>query len=140
MTSPQSLLLYLAMLPLGIAACSSLPETGQTGHIVSIEIGLAVDPAVSRAFVGDEIRWHNARREPVTVGLLTSLTRSDLACAKGFTRFGWLDDFVTLPPDGSASLCLARPGTVQFNVWFDAKNPRGTVSPLATVKVSAQSG
>lgn len=138
--APRQLLLYLAMLPLGISACSSLPETGLTGHIVAIEIGPTVDPAVSRAFIGDEIRWHNARREPVTVGLLTSLTRTDLACARGFTRFRWLDDFVTLPPDGSASLCLARPGTVQFNVWFDTNNPRGTISPLATIKVSARSG
>jgi hypothetical protein len=50
-----------------------------------------------------------------------------------------VDDFVTIPPGGYASLCLAHGGTVQFNVWFDSSNPRGAISPIATVKISEQS-
>lgn len=128
-----------ALIGLYVSGCASLPETSTTGQIVAFEIGQSVAPTFLRAYVGDEIQWRNMRSGPVRVGLLTNIGRKDLGCAKGFSRFGMVDDFVTIPPGGYASLCLAHGGTVQFNVWFDSSNPRGAISPIATVKISEQS-
>jgi hypothetical protein len=62
----------------------------------------------------------------------------ELACEKGkdvVTMFGQVNDLVTIPPGESISLCIARSGELQYNVWFDEGNPKGAISRTATVHI-----
>jgi hypothetical protein len=33
------------------------------------------------------------------------------------------------------SLCFLKPGTIRFNVWLDADNPQGAMTPTGTIRV-----
>lgn len=120
----------------GIAACSYHRESRVEPIVRTIEITDEVKPAFLYATPGEEIRWQNLRGNPVQVGFLTMKLLDEVACEKGVsTPFGQVNDFVTIPPGKSISLCLMRPGDLKYNVWFDAENLRGAISPTATVRV-----
>jgi hypothetical protein len=133
-------LLYWTALVLWIGGCGSVPESGSTGRVVYFEIDKSIRPEAANARVGDEIRWQNTGQRPVKLGLLNTISRQDLRCAKGFIHFGVVQDFVTIPAGQYASLCLSHPGSLQFNVWFDPESPRSAISPLGTVRVSEHAG
>ncbi|TAJ06924.1 MAG: hypothetical protein EPO61_13135 [Nitrospirae bacterium] len=115
--------------------CSVLPETSRTGAVREIKIEEMVSPRELFAAMGDEIRWVNLRSKPVHIGFLGSSPMKAVSCQNGFSSFGVLQDFVTIPPQQSASLCFAKPGTVQFNVWLDTDDLRGNVTRTATIRV-----
>jgi hypothetical protein len=120
----------------GIAGCGHQPETGVEPVVRTIAISDTVTPRILYTIPGEEVRWQNLRQNPVRVGFLTVAMLDELACEKGVsTSFGKVDDFVTIPPGKSISLCFARTGDLKYNVWFDADNARGDMSPTATVRV-----
>jgi hypothetical protein len=60
----------------------------------------------------------------------------DHRCQKGVVDlFGQVNDLITIAPGESISLCFARPGDLRYNVWFDADDPRGAISPTMTISV-----
>lgn len=128
----KSLGLYLAVCLL--AACA---QTTSTGRIVrTVEISESVKPRVMYASPGEEVRWTNARPNPVRVGFLSLRQLDDHECQQGVVDlFGRVNDFITIPPGGSISFCFVRAGEVRYNVWFDADNPRGAISPTMTISV-----
>jgi hypothetical protein len=104
----------------------------------TIQISDLVTPDTLYAKPGEEIRWRNLRSNPVRLGFLTMRLLDELACEKGVATFwGGMSDLVTIPPGGSMSLCFVRVGVLQYNVWFDAENPKGAISPTASVHVEA---
>jgi hypothetical protein len=129
------LIIALACLA-SISGCAhtSTPNPSVRTHF--IQIREQVSPQDLYVYVGEEVRWQNLRSDPVKVSLL-SHHRLDLAsCEKGFTHFGTMDDSATIPPREYASLCFSQPGTIQYNVWLDPDNPRGSMTPTARVQVS----
>lgn len=127
-----ALLLSLLLLT---AACSSLPETSLTGTVREIRIGEHVSPKDILAFTGDEVRWVNLRGEAVRLGFLGSKPFKEVACERGFSDFGLMQDFVTIPPKQSASLCFANPGDIHYNVWLDTDDLHRAMSTTATIRV-----
>jgi hypothetical protein len=120
----------------GLSACTTYQGLQVEPVVRTIEITDLVKPGVLYASPGEEIRWQNLRQNPVKVGFLTMTMLEQLGCEKGVSSsFGQVNDFVTIPPGKSISLCLVRPGDLQYNVWFDAENARGAISPTATVRV-----
>jgi plastocyanin len=118
------------------AACGHTPsmETGRT--VRTVEISDQVNPHVVYASPGDEVRWTNARENAVRVGFLDLRLMQDHRCQKGIVGlFGQVNDLVTIAPGESISLCFARSGDLRYNVWFDAEDPRGAISPTMTISV-----
>ena len=85
---------------------------------------------------GDEVRWTNARSNAVRVGFLNMRLIEDHQCQKGVVDlFGQANDLVTIAPGDSISLCFSRAGDLRYNVWFDADDPRGAMSPTLTISI-----
>lgn len=119
-----------------LSACGHRPATDVQPTVRTILISEVVEPEVLYTTAGEEIRWQNLRSSPVRLGFLTMRLLDELACEKGVrTFFGQVNDLVTIPPGQSISLCFVRSGDLQYNVWFDERNPKGTISRTATVRV-----
>jgi len=121
-----------------LASCAAAsPETAplQTHYI---RIQDTVSPQHLNIHVGDEVRWQNLRSEPVRISLLSQLSGSGVSCRTGFSRFGSLDDTATIPPNAYVSLCFARTGSIQYNVWLKLEDPLRSMTPTAKIIVSAR--
>jgi hypothetical protein len=119
-----------------VAACSPGLSTSGSRTIRAVEISDVVRPGVVYASPGDEVRWTNARPNAVRVGFLNKRLLDDHRCQEGIVDlFGQVNDLVTIAPGESISLCFARAGDLQYNVWFDAEDPRGTISPTMTISI-----
>ena len=123
------------LLCLVASACASQPHTTDKGTTHVIHISNRVLPDELIASIGDEIRWNNESSKPVAVGLLESKWLDGVTCESGFRGLWRIDDIVTVKPGHSVSLCFARTGTVQYNVWLDADNMRSSMSPTAVIHV-----
>ncbi len=119
-----------------LAACSHSPSTSGGRIVRTVEISDLVKPGVMYASPGDEVRWMNARANPVRVGFLNRNLLEDHQCQNGIVNlFGEVNDLITIPPGESISLCPVRAGDLRYNVWFDAENPRGLMSPTMTISI-----
>ena len=125
----------LSILLLGILSCTTGPHAGGAGAVRYIQIRHDFTPSTLYARVGDEIRWHNVSPDPVRVGILDNKWRDHVACEKGFTRFGTMEDVVTIQPQEYVSLCFSKPATVRYNVWLHAENLKGSMSPTAAIRI-----
>lgn len=132
------------MISLCLAVVCTFPACGHDSakltpsSVRTIQISDMVLPDTLYAKPGEKIRWENLRANPVRVGFLTMRLLDELACEQGVVTFwGGVSDLVTIPPGGSMSLCFVRAGVLQYNVWFDADNPKGAISPTAAVYVEA---
>lgn len=118
------------------AGCGHTPsmEAGRT--VRTVEISAQVNPHVMYASPGDEVRWTNTRENAVRLGFLDLRLIEHHQCQKGIVDvFGQVKDLVTIAPGESISLCFARTGDLRYNVWFDAEDPRGAISPTMTISV-----
>ena len=122
-------------LGLHITGCNVKERVHSTGTVRYVQIFDGVKPSTLYARVGDEIRWVNLQSSPVRVGILNGGWHGHVACEKGFTRFGTMEDLVEIAPQEYVSLCFGKPGTVQYNVWLDAQNFKGSMTPTATIRV-----
>lgn len=119
-----------------LSACGHRPATQVQPILRTILISDVVQPEMLYTTAGEEIRWQNVRSSPVRLGFLSMRLLDELACDKGVrTFFGQVNDLITIPPGESISLCFVRSGDLQYNVWFDEKNPKGTISRTATVRI-----
>jgi plastocyanin len=123
---------YLAFV-FGCANTSTVSSSIRT-HL--IQIREQVSPQDLYVNVGDEVRWQNLRPDPVKVSLLSHHRLDLVSCEKGFTRFGAMEDSATIPPREYVSLCFSKPGTIQYNVWLNPSDPRGSMTPTARIQVS----
>ncbi len=112
------------------------PTPNEEFSVRTIEISDVVSPETLYAYPGEEVRWQNLRENPIRVGFLTMRLLDKVGCEKGMTTlFGQVRDLVTIQPGEWVSVCFVRSGDVKYNVWFDADNPKGTISPTAIVRV-----
>lgn len=130
-----AVLLVLAV----VFGCGSIPETTRSGTVRDIEIRDRVSPRALVASLGDEIRWRNLGGKSVRIGLLGNGAYDHVSCQNGFERFGLMQEFVTIEPGRSVSLCFSHAGLVRYNVWLDADDLRGSMSPTATIKIEQPS-
>jgi plastocyanin len=117
-------------------ACGHTSSTGAARTVRTVEIADRVSPSVMYASPGDEVRWTNARVNPVRVGFLNMRLVEEHQCQKGIVDlFGQANDLVTIPPGESISLCFSRTGDLRYNVWLDPEDPRGAITPTLTISV-----
>lgn len=136
-------IMYLCLLVLSTSAtsgCGTPSSTKLTGAVRYVNIRVDIAPRQLIAQIGDEIRWQNLNPEPVRLRLLEEGTPALLECGQGFSRFGVVQDTVTIAPQQYASLCFAKPGTIRFNVWLDADNPQGTMTPTGSIRIEPRTG
>lgn len=117
-------------------AAASPDTTPLRTHYIHIQDG--VSPQRLDVHIGDEVRWQNLRSEPVKVSLLSHLSGAGVSCQTGFSSFGSLDDTATIPPNEYVSLCFARAGSIQYNVWLKLEDPLRSMTPTAKIVVSAR--
>ena len=117
-------------------AAASLGTTPVRTHYIHIQD--AVSPQRLDVHIGDEVRWQNLRNEPVKISLLSHLSGSGVSCQTGFSRFGSLDDTATIPPNAYVSLCFARAGSIQYNLWLKPEDPLRSMTPTAKIVISAR--
>jgi hypothetical protein len=129
----RTILASLVLLSLWGCAGSRPPEPQRT--VRYIQIRDTVEPLVLYTTVGDEVRWQNLRQAPVRIGLLGNEDWASVSCKKGVSWLGVSSEFVTIEPREYVSLCFARARTLHFNVWMDAADIRGKISPTATIRV-----
>lgn len=117
-------------------ACGHAPSKSTDTAVRTVEISDVVKPSVLYAGVGEEVRWMNLSENPVMVGFLNTRVLERVGCEKGMTDlFGQVKDLVKIPSGGSISLCFLQSGDHQYNVWFDAENPKGAISSTLIVRV-----
>lgn len=136
-----SALVMAALLPsvlLG-SGCASTPESARSGRVLYVQIRDGVSPQDLHVSIGDEIRWQNLRSAPVKIGLLNTDALEDAACARGFERFGLLDNFAIIPPNDYVSLCVSHRGTIQYNVWMDPDDMLHSMTRTATIHIDRTS-
>lgn len=136
----QKRFVMCAVVLLTASACSHTPASEASRTVREIQIGDTVQPQMLYAKPGEEIRWQNVRSAPVNLGFLTTSLLKELGCQKGVvTMFGEVKDFISIPPQESVSVCFVRPGELKYNVWLNPDNPRGAITPTATIRVEAGS-
>lgn len=119
--------------------CGHRTAASDPSWVHEIKIADAVTPNLMRASLGEEVQWTNARPTSVRIGFLTTRLLDELACEKGVkTLLGQVKDLITIPAGESISLCFGRVGELKYNVWFEPENPRGPISPTATVRVETR--
>ena len=119
-----------------LTACGHATSTDTARTVRTIEISNQVNPRIMYASPGEEVRWTNARSNPVRVGFLNRRLLEDPQCENGIVDvFGQVNDHVTIDPGESISLCPAKTGDLQYNIWFDPENPRGAISPTLTISI-----
>jgi len=133
--SRLAVLLVLAV----VHGCSTMPETTGTGTVLRVAIHDHVSPDMLIAHLGDEIRWQNASEKTIRIGLLGNRAYDHVSCQHGFSWLGHLRDFATIEPGDYVSLCFSHTGVVRYNVWLDADDLRGSMSPTATIKIERAS-
>jgi plastocyanin len=113
----------------------ALPQTSRTASIHDVKIEESVSPDNLLVQPGDEVRWVNLRKLPVTVDIPT-LNSEDLACSRGFTNFfGMLKETAELGPNETASLCYKKPAVVNYNVRSETALAGGKLILPGVVKV-----
>lgn len=131
-----SLCVGLIMIQFG---CGHRVAAADPSLVREIRIADEVTPALMRVSPGEEIQWTNARPASVRIGFLTTRLLDELGCEKGVkTLFGQVNDLITISAGESISLCFGRVGELKYNVWFEPENPRGRISPTATVRIEAR--
>lgn len=128
----------LLIWPILLAGCAFVPTDTSPHHTHYVHIQDTVSPQSLAVHIGDEVRWQNLRSEPVRISLLSHLSGSGVSCETGFSHFGSLDDTATIPPNAYVSLCFARAGSIQYNVWLKPDDPLRSMTPTAKIIVSAR--
>ncbi len=119
-----------------LSACGHQPVISGAENVRSIQITDTVAPSILYTTPGEEVRWTNHRANPIRLGFLTMKLLDEVSCERGLTTlFGEIRDLVTIPPGESVSLCFVRRGDVTYNVWLEPDNPRGPITPTATIRV-----
>ena len=132
----RSLLLLLALLILGVnAGCVSKPGPRLTGSVRYFNIRTDIAPRHLIVQVGDEVRWQNLNQHAVRLRMLEDNGPELFACNKGFSQLGVVQDTVTIAPLQYVSLCFSKAATLRFNVWLDADDPQGAMTPTGTIRV-----
>lgn len=130
-----STIIVVGSIALSLWGCAAGRSPEPERPVRYIQIRETVEPLVLYATVGDEVRWQNLRPEPVRIGLLGNEDWTSPGCGKGFSWLGLAREFITIKPRDYVSLCLSRARTLRFNVWMDADDVRGQISPTATIRV-----
>jgi hypothetical protein len=131
----SGLMISLACLAF-VSGCANASTVSTSTRTHFIQIREQVSPQDLYVYVGDEVRWQNLRPDPVKVSLLSHPRLDLVSCEKGFTRLGTMEDTAIIPPREYVSLCFSQPGTIQYNVWLNPDNPRGSMTPTANIQVS----
>ncbi len=132
----RSPLLLLVLLTLGLdAGCNTISSPRLTGSVRYVNIRADVAPRHLIVQVGDEVRWQNLNQHAVRLRMLEDHGTELFACNRGFSQLGAVQDTVTIAPLQYVSLCFSKAATVRFNIWLDADDPQGAMTPTGTIRV-----
>jgi hypothetical protein len=98
---------------------------------------VVIDDGVSdqhvRVQAGQEVRWVNVRRAPVSV-VFNGLQYEDVSCTRGFSNSTNAHLAAVILPDDNASLCFSALGRRTYRV-LDAHRPGVELNHEATVEI-----
>ena len=118
-----------------IAGTAGIADTTRTGAIHDVIFADRMAPADLRVQPGDEIRWVNQRSMAVTVEFLGNAL-DDVTCQSGFSSLlRRQQESATIRPNGSASLCFGRVGTVTYNARMESPVAGGQVIESGTIRI-----
>ena len=106
-------------------ASAPLPESSRTGKVIEVMIGEVINPKVSNAKTGDEVRWINTTNFPVHI-VLEKPVCALLSCLKGFVSNEGFEFVGSPDPDSllganvntneHASVCFSDSGIYKYKV------------------------
>jgi plastocyanin len=118
-----------------IGGTARIADTTRTGAIHDVIFEERMTPANLRVQPGDEIRWVNQRSMPVTVEFLGNAL-DDVTCQSGFSNLlRRQQESATIGPNGSASLCFGRVGTVTYNARMESPVAGGQMIESGTIRI-----
>lgn len=118
-----------------IRGTDSISDTTRTGAIHTVNFEERMSPANLRVQPGDEVRWVNQRSTPVTVEFLGDAL-DDVTCQVGFSSLlRRQQEAATIEPNGSASLCFGKVGTVTYNARMESPVAGGQMIESGTIRV-----
>ena len=128
----RRVILSMSLLAL-MAGCQWLPPAVSPVpiHYVAIEDG--VSDADLRAKAGEEVRWVNVRKSPVSV-VFNGLQPVQLSCKRGFSASADAHLTAVMHPDDNASLCFSAAGRQTYRV-LDAQRPGLELNHEVTVEI-----
>lgn len=136
----RPLLMAFVLLSVAVAnGCASKPDPRLTGSVKYFNIRTEVAPRHLTVQVGDEVRWQNLNQHAVRLRMLEDHGADFFVCHKGFSQLGVVQDTVTIAPQQYVSLCFSKAATLRFNVWLDADDPQGAMTPTGTIRVERPS-
>jgi hypothetical protein len=128
---------------LGLVACmcasgcvekgSALSSVSGRVHYVVIEDGVSDNQVSTQA--GEEVRWVNVRKTPVSV-VFDWLGHGDLSCERGFANSTNAHISAVILPDHHASLCFSTVGRRTYRV-LDASRTEIELNHEAAVETVA---
>lgn len=139
MFSVKNLMIYVALL--AIAGCAAITGTGgiasttRTGTIHEVRFEEHMTPVNLWVQPGDEVRWVNQRRTPVSVEFLGDALE-DVTCQSGFSSLlRRQQESATIRSNESASLCFGKVGTVTYNARMESPVAGGQIIESGTIRV-----
>ena len=90
------------------------------------------------ANAGDEIRWINRRQADARLVFIDPI-EDQVNCRRGFGGLFESENSVRLAPNDSASLCIAKPGSIRYVVRAETTAPTGEANLAGAVHIH-QSG
>lgn len=134
--------LTIAVAFLAIAGCAAIKGTAgiadssRTGTIQDVKFEERMTPVILRVRQGDEVRWVNRRSTDVKLEFLDGAL-DDVVCQSGFSNlFRRQQESATIKPNGSASLCFGRVGTITYNARMDSPVAGGQMIESGTIQVT----
>jgi plastocyanin len=120
-----------------LTACSGSPsattvkpesEVGvRTGSVRNIAVSDTITPDSLTVRAGDEVRWINQRKRPVTVKFQEPLEHA-ISCQRGFMKNMGVENAALIAPNESAGLCFTQVGSKHYTVTAD-EDDRGRPTP-----------
>ena len=120
MASPErcrrTMMLGVIVFTLSAGCAQTDPSvTSASGRIHYVVIDDGVSDSNVRAQAGEEVRWVNVRKTPVSV-VFNGLQHGDVSCERGFSNSTNSHMTAVIPPDDKASLCFRAGGRQTYRV------------------------
>lgn len=129
---PHGLFVLVLGLLVVTIACRSASQSPEDRKIHMVNVADQVQPKLVLAGRGDEVRWRNARSQPIVVSFPQSAANR-ISCRMGFTGEGDTALFALIDVNASASLCFTEQGKYNYQVRMNQNIGSALTSERAIV-------
>jgi hypothetical protein len=127
-------ILIVAAQLIPMVGCQNIPSATRTGDMKEIFVTENVSLAELSVAAGDEVRWTNRRRAPISIVFLEPV-HSKISCRNNFSGFFTGGNETTLEPNESASLCFREQTYSSYIIRMNSAVPGEAVNVSGAIRV-----